>query len=443
MKKLFIVSIAIMMCFALALPAAAEVKMSGGVNFLAYYLVGSPETQEDAKSLGGLLPGFLKGGTPAEQAAWGNVNNLDDRKTLQMNLSNLLTSLRGTYTNAKGTYGATIGIVGGQTNNWSGNYEITLTSTYMWWMIMPDVKVSIGKISQFIGGLGPSSIIEHTEYERSYDPNAAYPEAIGGTPVAGLTSFGNMSTTSIPGIAIDVKVNDMVSVIFGIYDPDDDGSPVIALLSNAGTTAKEEIVMPRLDIAVPIKWGNFYIQPVASYIKRSYENVVATSEDEFACYLLGASASAKFGPITVSGEYVFGKNIGANNYSGPGSTSALPRLYNDASGNTHISDIDDKAWWLQVKWQATPKIFVQAAYGQWIGESDVDPTSAVDEYYYKRSGYIANLWYAVGPNFFIIPSYSHLNLGSDIAYDNILPTLTGTWSWGTVDFYGVGFYMIF
>jgi hypothetical protein len=407
MKKLCIVSIAAIMCLALALPAVAEVKMSGGVEFMAYYLVGSPETQEAAKSYFDLLPGFLKDGTAAEQALYGNVNNLDDRKTFQMNLSNLLTNLRATYTNAKGTYGATFGIVGGQTNNWNSGYEIMMASTYMWWQIMPNVNVKIGKIDQFIGGLGPSSIIEHTEYERSYDPYAVYADKIGGTPVAGLTSFGNMSTTSIPGISVDVKVNDMVSVIFGIYDPDDDGTPVITLVTNAGGTAMEEMVMPRLDIAVPIKWGNFYIQPVASYIKRSFENVVPTSEDEFTCYLVGASGSVKFGPITLSGEYVFGKNIGANNYSGPGSTSALPRLYNDSSGNRHIADIDDKAWWFQVRWQATPQIAVQAAYGQWTGESDVNPASAIDEYTYKRSGYLANLWYSVGPNFFIVPSYSH------------------------------------
>ena len=45
MKKLFIVSIAAILCLSLALPAAAAVKMSGGVHFLTYYLVGSPETQ--------------------------------------------------------------------------------------------------------------------------------------------------------------------------------------------------------------------------------------------------------------------------------------------------------------------------------------------------------------------------------------------------------------
>ena len=447
MKKLFIVSIAVVLCLGLTLPAAADVKMSGGINFLAYYLTGTPETQQASAEMSPFgLPGYADKGTPDQLAAFGKPDpSIDDRKTLQMNLSNLLTYIRGTYTNQKGTYGATIAIHGGQINNWYSGYEVQMGSTYMWWMIMPNVKVEIGKISQFIGGLGPSSIIEHTEYFRSYDPYAVYPEGIGGTPVAGLTSFGNMSTTSIPGIAIDVKVNDMVSVIFGIYDPDDDGSPGITLVTNAGGTAQEELTFPRLDIAVPIKWGNFYIQPVASYIKRKYENVVPTSDDDFGCWLIGASASVKIGPVTLSGEYVHGKNIGANNYSGPGSTSAWPQLWTDSNGYRHIEDVTDNAWWFQAKWQITPKIYIQGAYGQWKGDSDVSP-STIDDYNYKRSGYIFNLWYAVGPNFFIVPSYSHENLGSDITYPfdaAFDPDNTLEWSFGEVDFYGVGFYMVF
>jgi len=449
MKKLFIVSIAVIMCLALTLPAVAEVKMSGGVNFLAYYYTGSPETQTDARRVA-TVPGFASQGTPAELAAYGEdpSRGVGDRKTFQMNLSALLTSLRATYTNQKGTYGATIGVYMGQINNWPTNWEIQTGATYMWWNITPTVKLSVGKISQFIGGVGPSSLIEHNEYERDSRTFAAasgsgiYADTVGGVPVAGLTSFGRISTTSIPGAEIDFKVNDMVTVKFGIMDPDDDGTPGITLASNAGGSALEQITFPRLDLSVPIRWGNIYIQPKGSYIKRKYQNVIATSDDSFDCWLIGVDGTVQFGPLQVLGQYTYGKNIGANNYSGPGSTSAWPQVYTDTAGYTHIEDVTDNAWCFQLRWQATPKIAVQGGYGQWVGKSDVNPVVTYDDYHYKRSGWVANLWYSVGPNFFIIPSYSHLNLGQDVRIPAFASD-TLEWDYGSVNFYGVGFYMIF
>jgi hypothetical protein len=260
-----------------------------------------------------------------------------------------------------------------------------------------------------------------------------------------------MSTTSIPGIAIEVKANDMVSVIVGLYDPDNDGAPDITLRGDPNLTVgavQEKTTIPRFDLAIPIKWGNFYIQPVFSYLKKKFDYVDPMCEDEETIWLFGASGSVQFGPVTVSAEYVHGKNIGDANYSGPGSTSGTgtAAIYQDAAGYWKVGEITDNAWWAQIRWQATPQIAVQGAYGQWIGKGDHNPAVTTDDRHYKRSGWVANVWYAVGPNFFIVPSYSHLNLGSDInlEYDEAWGfSPSARWSWGTVDFYGVGFYMIF
>ena len=111
-----------------------------------------------------------------------------------------------------------------------------------------------------------------------------------------------------------------------------------------------------------------------------------------------------------------------------------------------IGEITDNAWNAQIQWQATPKIRVQVGYGQWVGDGDHNPADPDDDRYYKRSGWVANLWYAVGPNFFIIPSYSHLNMGSDVnlQFDELFGRSTSArWSFGEIDLYGVGFYMIF
>jgi hypothetical protein len=467
MKKLFIVSIAVVMCLALAFPAAAAVKMSGGVHFLAYIWNGSDETSYNSQPLAAFsIPGFAVQGTSSELSTYGPLEGANDRSNLQMNLSNLLTNIRATYVNSKGTYGATLGIVGGQINNYSTFRETSLTSTYLWWKIMPNVKVTIGKISQFIGGLGPSSVIEHSEYERaantysynamgSGDSTGVYPYPILATPVAGLTSYGNISTTSIPGIAIDIKVNDMISVIFGLYDPDADGTPNItlrpAIVGGATQTIEESTKIPRLDIAIPIKWGNFYVQPVASYTKQTFNGVLATCPDENKIWLVGGSASVTFGPVTVGGEFIKGENIGDGNYSGPGSTSSTgtPAVYlvTGFSNTWEIGDIEDTAWNIWARWQATPKIRVQGGYGQWVGEGDHNPTITSDDRYYKRSGYVFNIWYAVGPNFFIIPSYAHLEMGQDVRMGHLASlgwaSDTLVWSFGDVDLYGVGFYMIF
>jgi hypothetical protein len=444
MKKLFVVMTAAILCMAIVLPAAADVKMSGSVNALVYYYSGTPET-DPASNTNPWVPGFATA-PAALLPAWGNTNLVNDRDEFQMNVSNLYTSLRGTYVNSKGTYGATIGFVGGQINNWYSGYETSLSTTYMWWQITPMIKFSIGKISQFIGGPSPSSLIEHTEYYRAYDPYGVYPNAVGGTPVAGLTSFGNISTTSEPGAEIDFKINDMVTIKLGIYDPDDDEGVEVALLSTWGGTAPEETKMPRFDIAVPIKWGNFTFMPFGSYLKKTYDQVAATvADDSFTIWVLGASGSVKFGPLTLSGEYTKAQNSAAGNYSGPGSSSWVPRTSYVVNGITQISDVDIQGWWGQIAWQATPKITVHLAYGEAEGESEVDPTSVIDDYYGKRSGWIFNVNYAVAPNFHIRPSYAHLNLGEDCTIDTLSNALGQmvTWSYGEIDMYGISFLMLF
>jgi hypothetical protein len=147
---------------------------------------------------------------------------------------------------------------------------------------MDNVTLKIGKIDQSIGASSPSSIIEHNEYERMYQTytdssnltNAAgvggltgqYPDVIGGTPVAGLTSFGNLSTTSQPGIEAMIKVNDMISVGIALFDPDDDESDVVTSLTGGSGTfiAPEETKLPRIDLFIPIRFGNFTFQPGGS-----------------------------------------------------------------------------------------------------------------------------------------------------------------------------------
>jgi hypothetical protein len=439
MKKFLIAAIAAVFCLGIVLPAAAQVKMSGGVLLDMYWFTASKETESTGPF--GAIPGVVQGGTTL----------FNDREELQIALNDVLSNMRITYTSKDKSYGGTFGIIGGQINN-RGTYQLVqMAQTYLWWQFLPNVRFKIGKINQDIGGLGPQTFIADAEYDRQVVPEYAKGpgKTLRGTYIVAGILAGNMATTSQPGMQAEIKINKMVTLKLVAFDPDDDETDTdnFTLVSTrgAGTTATQECNIPRFDVLLPVKYQNLYAQPKFMWLRKDYDQVAPNQDSEFDCWLVGVDASAVFGPFTFSGELIYGENLGAANTSGGGSTTMGPWAYADAAGYTHIVDTEDTQWFLQVKYQITPQIWVYGYYGEFEGQNDNNPTTAVDDNLTERESYGLNLWYAVAPNFFIIPQWTHYGYGDKNTYGAI-STLLGaktTFDLGDVDIYGVQFYIVF
>lgn len=421
MKKLFIAAMAAMLCVCFALPAVAEVT-TGGMIWVDTYI--RDINEEDA------VDGLSAGSTTLH-------NGVED---LQINTPLDRTYVRFSYTNSKGNLGGHVFIFAGSINDADNTSEMN-SQAYIWWKPMPNLTLNMGKVSQFIGGVAPNLPLGDAEYYRNINDTGVTNNQAAATQVPAGIAFGNLHTSSKPGFTAEYKINDMFSVNVGLFDPDYDGvdNDRFTFLSTrgAGTTALGEGVLPRLDISVPIKIGNFYIQPKAGWLRKEYDQVAAPRDDEFDIWVVGADASFKLGPVTLLAEYAYGENLGAGNFTGGLSTLGPSAYDTDGDGIAEtIVDIETTMWFAEINWAITPKILAIANYGQLDWE---DPgTSAANKLEIEdRSFWSVSFRYAIMPNFFVHPSYIRLDNG-ETTFGNF-PTTDN----GYTDYYGVSFYVLF
>jgi len=443
MKKLLFVATAVLLCVGMALPAAAEVKVSGMAWFDIY--VRDIDSFRAANGVTGVPP---------------LTTDLDGQKDLQMNLPTGLNRITASYVSSKADYGAAVSITTGKINHWDDSLDVH-GSAALWWKPMPNVKIEMGDIPQVVGGLSPSINLGFNEYYRgerfdmvSLDVRTPYQGANARSGfVPGYITFGNLSTSNKQGVAIDYTVNDMVTIRLGIMDPDDDGSDLNVrtgkLRSTWGGTANMQQRLPRIDLAVPIKFGNFYVQPKGGWLKNNFENVGpnaggGSQDDSFTTWVLGIDASVVLGPVKISAEYAYGENMGGTNFT-TSSNSWAPTLYLDADGNTKISDVKETMWWAEISWMATKKVTLIGNYSWFKTDNDVNPANPNDNWIFTRFMYGIALRYAIAPNFFVMPAWTHTDYGDD----NDLGLAAGgavanfRQNSGTLDLYGVSFYMVF
>jgi hypothetical protein len=346
--------------------------------------------------------------------------------------------LRWTYTNDDDTLGATMQFYVGRRNDGLARTDgVTGTDSYwtidfgnnhIWWKPMPDVKLKFGSQYQFIGHYNGPGIIG------GIDATCCM---IGG---------GSLHTSNKIGLVAEIKINDMVTLKLGAYDPDDDGTPALTRLRSQSSTtnvvgaagwvaAHEEETIPRLDIALPIKFGNVQFQPAASWVLRNFENVAANYDDSYDVWVVSFGGQFTYGPLTLSGEIAMGENLSDANYVGASGSSA--RTYVDASGFTQIADTEDTMWFLALNWMINPKTDLTGYYGQYKNNNDLNPTLA-DDYEKKQRNYGLQLIYRILPNWQIRPSWQHWDYGDDNITAGGLPVDNGT-----EDIIGVGFLTFF
>jgi len=411
MKKYFVIAVAAVFCLALAMPAGAEVKITGSVSMDAYWF------KHDAA--------YANGGV-----AHGQTGALTDRTEFHMNTYRPQNYIDFAYSNKDGNLGGRMRIRSGWADSADkvasagGGGEIEIYHNYIWWKPMPGTTLTIGTQDQIVGGYGMD--------------NHLLGHAFGSGTIVGI-SWGNVVHTSVrDGIVLDQKINDWLGIEAGIYDPRDvnngEAASINAVLGaqTNGANVNRQIVLPRFDLGVPMKFGNFQIKPKGSLMVTEFDQVGLNSDDSYTTWIASIDARFTYGPLRLTGEYTIGENTAGHNYSGPVGDNA--QAYQDANGYAHITDGEIEGWFISARYQFTKKLYVAASYGWQEGKNDVDPSTTADDLLTERSSIGFMIAYSILPNFVVRPQWNRYNAGEDNKTGNGLLT-----DRGTIDCYGVQF----
>jgi hypothetical protein len=410
MKKCIIFAAACVCVLALAMPAMADLKITGATNLDMYWF------NHDKENTAG---GVAKNATTA----------LNDRTEFHMNVRRPNNFIQFAYTNDDGTLGAVMRLRGGQSDESNFNTEqIHFGINYIWWKPAPNTTFQIGTIYQIVGGLAPSPT------------NLGHQFGGTGGPVG--INYGNLHTSERDGIGLYQKINQNIGIEIGIYDPEDDNDAVSgqALPLVAGVAAQqEEEKWPRVDLGIPIKFGNFQFKPKGTWLTKEYDQVLGGSEDSFDIWAVSLDARWTFGPFRLSGEYTTGENLSEGNHTGAtGAATVRTRNYIvPGTASTKFSDTEQDLWWLEAKYQFSKSLAIYASYGEYEGKNDVSPATTADDWDVETSYWGVILEYKVLPNFILYPTYANFDAGDDnqrganVRVDN-----------GTQQVYGVKFQLL-
>jgi hypothetical protein len=382
-----------------------------------------------------------------------NVSTYGKVTDTQVNMPYSQTYVSFAYNNTANTVGGTFLLLGGGVNDWVSWHQMG-TQASIWFKPIKPLTIRIGKIDQFIGGLSPNANMGNAEYYRKlFDPanTSAFSEQIGRGPTASQVpsaiTFGNLHSTAKYGLDVAYAINNNLTFKVALFEPDVDGTINFGSSGSSVPTAAagtrgviEDSKIPRIDVALPMRFGNFYFQPKAGYLNKSLQNMPSGADDSYKIWVAGLDASAKFGPVTLMGEYAYGVNLGASNYTGGLSTQG-PRAYNDGSV-FKIADEKNSMWWAEVNYAITGSFMLRAAYGQHHMEMDGNPATALDDVEFNRSFYALSLRYQPYPNVYIVPMWMRHDFGKAKlgvgASTGILKV-----DMGKTDYYGVSTVLMF
>lgn len=375
MKKLLVGVLAALCCLAITAPVIAETKVGGMITSDMYYWDRSKER---------ILGGLLKNATTVQ----------DDWATTRMVMPQAWNRLWVDYRSDDKNLAGYIQLrTGGQKGNSGGvANENIFTWEYAWidWHFNPNFYLRIGRQTQAFAIYTPDQNMGHVDGH-----------IIG-------SGFGNIhGGTSRDAIRAYIKFNDNVRMEVQLQDPNTeaDAQDELNLPRQTGLAgnALEANKVPRFDLAVPIKVGNFNIEPSFSYMKQNWDQVAAGSDDSFDIWGLALGAKAAFGPVTLSGEITYGENLGSGTYVGAG--NGAPITYLNTLGQTKIEDGKTLAWWFEFSFNFGPAA-IQAIVGMDKGKNDGDPTIARDASEWSRSQWMYGFQVPiyVAKNFTVTPA---------------------------------------
>jgi hypothetical protein len=368
MKKLFAGILAAVCCCAFVAPALAEVKVEGMIQSDFYYW------NQSAERVAG---GWAKNAGSLAQ---------DDWNTTRINMPQPLNRITVRYTGEDKVVNGYIQIrAGGERANANNanamnagvNSESAFSWEYAWidWHVNPSLYFRFGRQDQTFAG--------------AYAPNQNLGQVDG--HIIGL-GFGNITAQSRDAIRAFIKFNDNIRMEIELLDPNTEtiGNSEFANPSIGGlgmnATAREANVWPRFDISLPMKFGNFTIEPGFTWLKQEWDQVFAGSDDSYDIWGVTLGASAGFGPFSLAGEITYGENLGlVSTHFGGGNGGVAgsvggPSTYHPAGTAANVRKIEDGttlAWWIQAGFDFGP-FAIQGIVGMNKGDNDGDPTLSRD-----------------------------------------------------------------
>jgi hypothetical protein len=362
MKKINFLFMTMTLCLALTMPASAKVTVGGAAVLDVYY----HRYDSDAA-----LNWFGTG--------------TDDWQQLEIEVPTD-TNLYAEWINDDGNVGMYIELeLGGE----NGSTDVGLAHAYGWWQITPMFKLLAGHTDGSFATLEPD-------------------QALGGASghSAGV-GFGNLGVVPLPQLRLEIKFNDMVSVMISAVDPREGNS--FDWGTFAALPGNEENVWPRFDIAVPLNIGPFYIEPSMSWMKVKHDeasmNMGAASSYNITAYVLGVMYTT--GPFSISAEGAFGQNW-FNSQLDYDSLLDQPLGFTPAGvqfdREFNFEDTEDCAFWVDVAFEIGPAT-IHAIYGyqetdifMWLGSQE-------GEVEYERQMYGISVPIEVAKTFVIRPEF--------------------------------------
>jgi len=312
--------------------------------------------------------------------------------------------------------------------NPTGENNFTWELAYMDWHFNPNFYLRVGRQTQTFAIYSPDQQMGHNQ----------------GHIVLG--GFGNIhGGTSRDGLRAYIKFNDMVRMEIQALNPDSDGMigpanqpgsmgelsaatrrapngvaaalPALPATPDSGALAAEQNTIPRFDLSIPIKFGNFNIEPSFSWAKSSYQGINAGSDDGYDSWGAALGFKAGFGPFTLSGEYTYGQNLGGHSYVGAGNGS--PMTYNPGTVTTGVADvkIEDTTThsaWMQAEFNFGP-FAIQGIVGIEKAKNDGNPAvaRALDnaEFDITRWAYGLQFPIMIAKNFKVVPQIWYYDYG--------------------------------
>ena len=384
MKKLPVMALAAIFCLAFELPAPANVQVGGEVTFDWTYR--------------SMTPGA------AQRVAFVTTTN-------EFETMNFVTPLPGNRINVKYTSddGALVGFV----ELWAGEGGFYYPDAMLWyayiqWQITPTNRITFG--------------LQTTNFAR-FHPNqwVGFPFV----PMWGV-GFGNVNHANTRrGIKGYWRISDMFGLVWGLWENRLE-FPVRGAMffvpprgapPPAWEFAEPENKLPRIDLALPIRfpWGR--IEPSFTWSKFEYDQLPWEGDNSYNIWGVSIGTDVSFGMFSFGAEITWGENLGGGSYRG--AELARPVFYVDSAGNRKVEDAEVISWFVDAGFKfGRNKINVM--YGQTDYENAGNPNvpQPLDPWEHKLTPEFYGISWRidVAKGFIIRPELVIYNLGDNTKY---------------------------
>ena len=370
MKKIFVVGFAALLLVAFTVPAMAKVDV-GGIVFTDFYY-----QKQDAQNHSGFT---VPPAVPADSSWSQSVIEVPS-----------ITRLKAKWTNENGV-GMFIefGIGGGQ-----GATGVSLRHAYGWWDVNPGFTLMVGHSTTPFSPLTPDQLLGTQS---------------GGLHVIGI-GYGEFYSGRFPQIRGTFNINKNARIAIALVSPVVTASPFTDRNGNLPPTAAvpspnfigdNDSAMPRIDVGVPLYFGNVKIYPSFFYHSQSYDDGGVGQDNSIDAYGVSFGITGGFGPVGIKAEVNYGENWGNTRRTGGVSPADAMAGAQVVAGKVY--DTECTSYFIDVSFKlgmATPHLI----YGN-LSTENSDAPLAANDWDFSTTMYGISIPIPVAKTFIIRPEF--------------------------------------